>query len=51
MDMYQKRNIRKKNKIENNNNSENTNKTNINWYIGTYAKTHSNLYKINVFKN
>ncbi len=34
-----------------NNNTENTNKTNINWLMETYGNTHSNLYKIRILTN
>ena len=38
MDMYQKREQRKKNKTEENN-TENTNKVNINWYPRSYGNS------------
>lgn len=50
MDMYQKREQRKKNKTEENN-TENTNKVNINWDIGTNRQHHSNPYKIRILSN
>lgn len=39
MDMYQKRNMRKKDKENYQNNAENNGKININWYPGHMAKT------------
>ncbi len=39
MDMYQKKEQRKKNKIEDKNNTDNNGKININWYPGHMAKT------------
>ena len=39
MDMYKKREQRKKNKVERNN-TEDTNKVNINWDIGTNRQHH-----------
>ena len=51
MDMYQKREQRKKDKAKDKNNTENNGKININWDIGTYAKTHSNPYKIRILSN
>lgn len=38
MDMFQKREKRSKNKLEDNSNTENTNKTNINWFPGHMTK-------------
>lgn len=43
MDMYQKRKQRQSNKLEDKNMNEN--RMNINWYIPTYGKHHSNPYK------
>lgn len=40
MNMYQKREERKNKPVE-----EKANTTNINWYIPTYGKHHSNPYK------
>lgn len=51
MDMYQKREQRKKDKTKDKNNTENINKTNINWNIGTYRQHHSNLCKIRILLN
>lgn len=51
MDMYQKREQRKKDELKDKNNVENNGKMNINWHIGTYAKTLTNPYKISVFQN
>ena len=44
MDMYQKREQRRKLKLEDKSNEESS-KMNINWAIRTYGNTHSNLYK------
>ncbi len=49
MDMYQKREQRKKNKIENNNKTEGFPKVSINWDIGTYRQIALNPYKIKFF--
>lgn len=43
MDMYQKREQRKKDKEEGKNKS--CTSVSINWYIPTYGKHHSNPYK------
>lgn len=48
--MYQKREERKQNKL-NNDNEEMFNKTTINWLMETYGNTHSNLYKIRILTN
>ncbi len=51
MDMYQKREQRRKLKSENIDNKENNSKMNINWLMETYGNTHSNLYKIRILTN
>lgn len=48
--MYQKRKERQDKKISDDNTNV-LNKTVINWDIGTYAKTHSNPYKIRILSN
>lgn len=45
MDMYQKREQRKKNKLKDKNNAENNGKMNINWYPRSYGKG-TKRYKI-----
>ena len=49
MDMYKKRELRKKKK-ENDYNKSNA-PTSINWLMETYGNTHSNLYKIRILTN
>ena len=46
MDMYQKREQRKKDKLKDKNNAENNGKMNINWYPGHMAKTKREISKL-----
>ncbi len=51
MDMYQKREQRRKNKEIKNNEEKSFAKVSINWLMETYGSTHSNPCKISIFQN